>query len=110
RLAVIAAGDGGTPVRLLDRTSPPVTVAASPMTRLLLLVPVLLAFFACSRSERAGDRLVVAIESPPETLDRRMALGANAMRVAQLITPGLTRVDETGRAVPDLAASFEPID
>lgn len=53
---------------------------------------------------------MVAIEAPPETLDRRMALSASAMRVAQLITPGLTRVDASGSAVPDLAASFAALD
>ncbi|AKU92156.1 ABC transporter substrate-binding protein [Vulgatibacter incomptus] len=51
--------------------------------------------------------IVLAIDAPPETLDRRMALGLNAMRIAQLVTPGLTRIDERGEAVPDLAESFE---
>lgn len=52
----------------------------------------------------------MAIESTPETLDRRMALSQNAMRVAQLVTPGLTRIDENGQAVGDLALAFEALD
>lgn len=79
------------------------------MIRPLVLLLLLLA--SCSSPEPVGkERLVVALEAAPETLDRRMALGANAMKVAQLVTPGLTRVDETGRAVPDLAEHFEAED
>lgn len=81
------------------------------MTRLLaLLFAALACLTSCTKAERAGDRLVVAIEAPPETLDRRMALGASAMRVAQLVTPGLTRVDASGSAVPDLAERFAAAD
>lgn len=80
------------------------------MTRLLSPLLALLLLTACTGDPLAKDRLVVGIEAPPETLDRRMALGANAMRVAQLITPGLSRIDDTGRAVPDLAASFAAVD
>lgn len=64
----------------------------------------------CTQGGRPSHALVLAIDAPPETLDRRMALGANAMRVAQLVTPGLTRIDDGGRAVPDLAASVEAVD
>lgn len=71
---------------------------------------LLLALSSCSREPTPKKRLVVALEAAPETLDRRMALGANAMKVAQLITPGLTRIDSTGRAVPDLAESFQAED
>ncbi|HEY0838910.1 MAG TPA: ABC transporter substrate-binding protein [Vulgatibacter sp.] len=80
--------------------------------RHLPLLAILLAVCAaaCSRAPRPADRVVLAIEAPPETLDRRMALGLNAMRIAALVTPGLTRIDEAGRAVPDLAASFEAED
>lgn len=80
------------------------------MVRFLLPLLCLVLLAACSGTERSGERLVVALESPPETLDRRMALGANAMRVAQLVTPGLTRIDATGAAVADLAVSFEAED
>lgn len=80
----------------------------SPRHSLLLL---LFALAACSHGRReATDAVVVAIESVPETLDRRMGLSHNAARVAELVTPGLTRIDPTGAAVPDLAASFEAID
>lgn len=74
-------------------------------------LPILLclAWAACTQPPQA-TRLTVAIESTPETLDRRMALSQNAMRVAQLVTPGLTRIDASGEAVPDLAATFEALD
>lgn len=79
------------------------------MIRSLALLFLLLA--ACSSREPVEkERLVLALEAPPETLDRRMALGANAMKVAQLVTPGLTRIDDTGMAVPDLAERFHAED
>lgn len=64
----------------------------------------------CTQGGRPSHAVVVAIDAPPETLDRRMALSANAMRVAQLVTPGLTRIDAAGAAVPDLARSFLAVD
>ena len=82
--------------------------SSTPMPlRLAIFLVTLVA--SCVR-EGGIDRIVVAIESVPETLDRRMALSQNAMRVAQLVTPGLTRIDEDGRAVPDLALAFEAVD
>lgn len=78
------------------------------MRRLSLLF--LLPFVVCCSKAAPVRPLTVAIESTPETLDRRMALSQNAMRVAQLVTPGLTRIDERGMAVADLAASFEASD
>src|SRR5690606_19678951 len=75
--------------------------------RLAIVLVTLVA--SCTRDD-VHDRLTIAIESVPETLDRRMALSQNAMRVAQLVTPGLTRIDEDGRAVPDLALAFEAVD
>ena len=77
---------------------------------LALVLLALVCLSACTRAERAEHRLVVAIEAPPETLDRRMALSASAMRVAQLVTPGLTRIDASGAAIPDLAESFAAAD
>lgn len=77
--------------------------------RALGIVFLLASAAACTR-EGHDDRLTVAIESTPETLDRRMALSQNAMRVAQLVTPGLTRIDENGQAVGDLALAFEARD
>ncbi len=72
---------------------------------------IILLVFAAACTQAGGEhRLTVAIESTPETLDRRMALSQNAMRVAQLITPGLTRIDENGQAAADLALAFEAQD
>jgi peptide/nickel transport system substrate-binding protein len=78
-------------------------MARAPTIALLLLV-------GCTQAGRPSHALVLAIDAPPETLDRRFALSANAMRVSQLVTPGLTRIDADGRAVPDLATSFEAVD
>ncbi len=80
------------------------------MRRLLSPTLLLVASLACSSATSRGDHVVLAVDAPPETLDRRMALGLNAMRLTSLVTPGLTRIDSTGRAVPDLAASFEARD
>lgn len=77
------------------------------MRRPLLLA--LLALFACAPPPPSGA-LVLAIPAPPETLDRRFALSTDAMRLCELVTPGLTRIDETGRAVPELAEHFEALD
>lgn len=74
-----------------------------------LAIALLMLAVSCAR-KGGEDRLTVAIESTPETLDRRMALSQNAMRVAQLVTPGLTRIDENGQAVADLALAFEAVD
>lgn len=46
------------------------------------------------------------LESPPDSLDDRLALSANGQRVAQLIMPGLITFDDHSEAVPDLAQSF----
>ena len=55
--------------------------------------------------------MVLLVESPPETLDRRLAVSAIAENVSgNLIEPGLLRIDNDGRAVPDLAESFQQID
>lgn len=69
----------------------------------------LLALLACDAAAPTGA-LVLAIPAPPETLDRRFALSTDAMRLCELVTPGLTRIDATGRAVPALAARFEALD
>lgn len=78
-----------------------------PMRSLPLLFLAVIFLAACTAPPSKRERVVLAVDSPPETLDRRMALGLNAMRLAQLVTPGLTRIDERGMAVPDLAESFE---
>lgn len=96
---------------LLEDGARAATIAPTPMKHRLLPLRLLLlcALAACSARD-TRDRVVVAIESTPETLDRRMGLSHNSMRVASLITPGLTRIDESGAAVPDLASSFEALD
>jgi peptide/nickel transport system substrate-binding protein len=51
------------------------------------------------------------VEFPPETLDRRLAVSAIAENVSgNLIEPGILRIDDSGRAVPDLAESFTQLD
>jgi len=54
---------------------------------------------------------VLLVESSPETLDRRLAVSTIAENVSgNLIEPGLLRIDEDGRAVPDLAETFGQLD
>lgn len=64
---------------------------------------------AC-RPEVRPAGLTLLIESPPDSLDNRLALSANGERLAQLIAPGLVTFDEAGRAVPDLAVAFAWLD
>ncbi len=66
---------------------------------------------ACPRQPWPADTLVLLIESPPETLDRRLAVSLFAENIAgNLIEPGLLRIQNDGRPVPDLAESFTQID
>jgi len=54
---------------------------------------------------------VLLVESSPETLDRRLAVSAIAENTSgNLIEPGLLRIGDDGRPVPDLAESFRQID
>lgn len=50
------------------------------------------------------------IESPPDSLDDRLALSANGQRLAQLIAPGLITFDDQGEPVPGLAQSYRHLD
>jgi peptide/nickel transport system substrate-binding protein len=54
---------------------------------------------------------VLLVETPPETLDRRQAVSAIAENISgNLIEPGLLRIQDDGRPVPDLAESFRQVD
>ena len=73
------------------------------------LAAVLLA--GCPRAELPADTVVLLVESPPETLDRRLALSYVAENVSGgLLEPGLIRVDDQGQPVPDLAERVEQSD
>ncbi len=63
----------------------------------------------CGARPRPPGQVVVLLESAPETLDRRFALSVNAQRVSSLIEPGLLRIDDSGKAVPDLCQRFERV-
>ncbi len=80
----------------------------APMLRPAPLL-LLLTLASCDAAAPSGA-LVLAIPAPPETLDRRFALSTDAMRLCELVTPGLTRIDAEGRAVPELAERFEALD
>ncbi len=73
----------------------------------LVLAGVLLCS-CCSEPPRTG--ITVLIESPPDSLDDRLALTTNGQRIAQLIAPGLITFDDQSQAVPDLAASYRELD
>ncbi len=64
---------------------------------------------ACHAPAPPAGTLRVVLESAPETLDRRYALSATAQRIASLIQPGLVRIADDGRIVPDLAERFERV-
>lgn len=66
---------------------------------------------ACPRAQLPAGTVVLLIESPPETLDRRLALSATAENISgNLLEPGLMRLDDSGRPVPDLAERVEQPD
>jgi peptide/nickel transport system substrate-binding protein len=67
--------------------------------------------FGCPRAALPADAVVLLVESPPETLDRRLALSSIAENLSgNLLEPGLVRIDDHGRPVPDLAEKFEQLD
>ena len=76
-----------------------------------MLLGLSLCLAACPREPLPPDTLVMLVESAPETLDRRLAVSAIAENVSgNLIEPGLLRIQNDGRPVPDLAESFRQLD
>jgi peptide/nickel transport system substrate-binding protein len=76
-----------------------------------LLLLALAALISCSRAALPEGTLVILIQSPPETLDRRLALSAIAEHIAgNLIEPGLMKIGDDGRPLPDLAERLEVLD
>ncbi len=81
------------------------------MRHLILELLVALCLLGCPRAELPADTVVLLVESPPETLDRRLALSYVAENVSGgLLEPGLVRVDDQGQPVPDLAESIDQPD
>ena len=72
-----------------------------------LFLACLLALNACRSSSPPQRVLRIGMESAPLHLDPRFALDAASYRVIQLLYNGLVRLDAHGRAVPDLAVSWE---
>jgi len=60
--------------------------------------------------ESSESGITFLIESPPDSLDDRLALSVNGQRLAQLIAPGLVIFDDQGESVPDLAVSYRQLD
>lgn len=72
------------------------------------LIAVWLSIACHATSKRNG--IVVLFDSPPDSLDDRLALSSGGQLLAQLIAPGLLTFDDQGHAVGDLAESFHFID
>lgn len=60
--------------------------------------------------DSAPEGITVLLDSPPDSLDDRLALSANGQRVAQLIMPGLVTFDDASEPVPELAEAFRWLD
>jgi peptide/nickel transport system substrate-binding protein len=74
------------------------------------LIPILI-LSACPRAAWPPDTVVLLVETPPETLDRRLALSSVAENVSgNLIEPGLIAIADDGRPVPDLAERIDSPD
>ncbi len=89
----------------LSRFTMPAPVRFPP----LLIAAVLVSVSAC-RSEPRPDGITVLVETPPDSLDDRMALSAIGQRISQLIMPGLVIFNDASEPVPDLAESFRELD
>ncbi len=75
------------------------------------LVLLLLTLAGCPRAAWPPDTAVLLVETPPETLDRRLALTSVAENVSgNLIEPGLVAIADDGLPVPDLAERIETPD
>ena len=79
------------------------------ITRLHRLIGVLLLVTACTAPPPA-DRLVIAIESNPVTLDPRFATDAYSERITHLLYSALVRVDANFQVLPELAESWSQPD
>lgn len=62
------------------------------------------------RSAPVQRGIAILIESPPDSLDNRLALTTAGQRIAQLISPGLVTFDDQSQPVPDLAESYRELD
>ncbi|HUT51796.1 MAG TPA: ABC transporter substrate-binding protein [bacterium] len=65
---------------------------------------------ACSRENKAGAALVVAIEGNPTSLDPRVAQDAYSQRIFPLVFEGLLSLDQNALPAPGLALSWEQPD
>jgi peptide/nickel transport system substrate-binding protein len=76
-----------------------------------VFVSFLLGLAACPRAAWPADTAVLLVETPPETLDRRLALSSVAENVSgNLIEPGLVAIGDDGLPVPDLAERIDTPD
>ena len=73
--------------------------------RVALFIP-LLALLACTRAP-SPPTLVTVLDSPPTTLNPRIAVDAYSQRLNALLLRGLTRLDADLEPRPDLAESWK---
>ena len=78
------------------------------MPRWFLAISLFVLMAGCSQPP--DDRLVIAIESNPVTLDPRFATDAYSERIAHLLYGSLVRVDAAFQVAPELAERWEQPD
>src|SRR5262249_18461136 len=78
--------------------------------RALCGLPALLAALGCRVGPVDDGPLVVAIEAMPQDLDPRFASDAPSPRIGALVFRSLTRLDDHGRHLPDVAEDWRAED
>jgi peptide/nickel transport system substrate-binding protein len=85
---------------------PQVAIAAGALVVILVLLTGIVRSGTGAPRERAGDTYVEAMVGAPHFVNPLLAVSDTDTDLAHLVFSGLTRMDETGNIVPDLAAGY----